>query len=568
MNDNRKHSKSNGRNRGSNRRNKGKGKEMEMNVEDVKFNKADLPHVITSCKSNNDPAWYGHIYPLLKDVASLPYSIPVGTAFNPYSKPLYQQGSVMPAPSNPYHTVPGVMTIEIAPTLGVAKDSTSAPNIAAQQLYTLVRKANSGAVNYDKTDLMMLVLAMDSAYMLYEMLLRAYRTLGVYNYMNRYLPDALMISTLFSPELANNMADFRGVLDLFAYQLASINVPDQFAFIQRHSWLFSNYYKDSDSQKAQIYSFIPQKLFVWTEGTGDAPTSLKATYIADLFQTNTPAGEHPIISNLTQIRTAINTIMKPLLGSQDVGTMSGDLAKAFGEGGMIKIQAVEDHAAIEPVYDMEVIQQMMNATIIDADIKGDDIVQEQSDLTAGPYLVSKPYIESNMPLISSRKSLLNVRADDPNPELTMVATRLCAVVDNVPASEEAPYIHYITSCGTEIVPRAYVWRFVPDANGFVNIDNATALEVNQDFRVILNVTSVASDEAEALALIATFDNHPSIYIWEMVAASGSGQFSGVNLRAIMQDFDNYTFLEDSTITQLNDVAVMSEFAVKDYGVGI
>lgn len=256
-------------------RNRGKGKEMEINVKDSMVNKADLPHVITSAHSNNDPSWYQNIPELAKDVATLPFSLPSGLRTNP----LPAVSNVAPGATT--YSSPAIMTVSLMPTIGYSDAPTSAANIAAQQFYTLVRKANSGAVNYGKTDLMMTLLAMDSAYMLYEHLVRIYRTLGTYNYMNRYMPDAVLSALGASSALGNSLADFRGVLDLFAYQLASINIPDQFDIIHRHSWLFTNIYTDAKDIKAQMYAFVPHGLYVWTEGSASQPTYLKYVQMND-----------------------------------------------------------------------------------------------------------------------------------------------------------------------------------------------------------------------------------------------------------------------------------------------
>ena len=254
-------------------------------------------------------------------------------------------------------------------------------------MYTIVRKANSGAVNYDKTDLMMTIIAMDNAYMLYEILLRAYRTIGKYDPNSRYMPDGLMFAQGFAPALQSELANFRGVLDLFCYQLGSINIPDEFDFIKRHSWMFTNVYADAASSKAQLYMYKPNGLYVWKEGSGNKPTYLEWTPWANLFNTGEP------ISTVDQIQYAIDKVMQPILGSADIGTISGDIAKAFNESGMIQFQPVSQYEAIEPVYSMEVIQQMMNSFIVGTELhtgttgkyNANDVYVDYSNTTSGPF---------------------------------------------------------------------------------------------------------------------------------------------------------------------------------------
>lgn len=104
---------------------------------------------------------------MVKDVASLSFNLPYGTR------------SGLPSPSNRESrvttSVPGILTIRFVTSLGVANGSVaSAINVAAKNIYSYVRFANSGARNYDSPDLMMYLLAMDSAYMFYAYLTKLY----------------------------------------------------------------------------------------------------------------------------------------------------------------------------------------------------------------------------------------------------------------------------------------------------------------------------------------------------------------------------------------------------------
>lgn len=404
-----------------------KPKEVEVDLAQDRINKADLPHVVTTATKNNDPSWYGHIYPVVNDVASLPFNQQTGL----YENVMPELVQLKPEPGQDRtvdvtydmttRSIPGIMTFSVDP-LVVANGPTDPINVAAQQMYTITRKANSGSINYDKTDLIMLIQAMDSAYMLYEDLLRVYRLFGSYDYMNRYLPDAVIASLGYSPSLRTELSNFRGVLDMFAYQLASINIPDQFDFIHRHSWLFTNVYKDADNSRAQLYAYKMNGVYVWTEGVDGKPTHL--TYVSrnSLFNQNQ---DPSYVAKLTDIQSAIDKVMQPLLGSQDVGTISGDLAKAFGEAGMINIKPVADHESLFPVYDMEVINQMMNANIATGlNVLG--VFANYEDTTSGPYIESHAYTD-RLDFSVTHNYLLNYHGLEPTPEMNLVTTRFMYV---------------------------------------------------------------------------------------------------------------------------------------------
>lgn len=535
-----------------------------------------MPHVVTDSKASNDPSWYTHIYPLAKDVASLSFNVPTGQIFDAtlHADSTYPEGWTGPRfswdtrtsglPNYGYYTVPGIMMLEVTPILGACTGPNDAANIAAQEEYTMVRKANSGAINYDKTDLMMLNLAMDSAYMLYEYLLRAYRTFGMYATMNRYMPDALLQAQGFSPALNTQLANFRTMMDMFAYSLASINIPDQFDFIKRHSWMFTHVYKDSPLEKASMYLFRPAGFYVWTEGEGDKATYLHYTERKFLFNLES---EDAMITSLEQIQDAINKIMTPILGSQDVGTISGDLAKAFGEGGMIKIRPVEDHEALIPAYDMEVISQIENARIFHQ-VSNLDVVQQLSDTVAGPYLEQNIRLNSFDAVKRFLKPLLNLHSASPTPEEIVVATRLIGTVGDPVVETDWSYFT-VDSVGTEIVTGCTIYQF--------SISVATGKRVLKEIEVYQEMpvgdmptanpsilAAKAANLATVSAAMTAFAHHPTIYLigrqseqWDKV--SNPGVFAGV-----LQDYDNYVWLEPDSIRNMNTAAVLSEFAVKDY----
>lgn len=517
----------------------------------------DNPHVITGARKNNDPKWYTNIGPLASDYASLPYSYPLGVGLpvqnsNKSSNTIFLSDSKNSA---------GIITLDVAPGIGVCNNSTDPANIAAQQLYTMVRKANSGAINYDKTDLMMVVVAMDSAYMLYEELLRAYRCLGVYNTMNRYQPDALLRSLGFNPKIGNNVADFRGVLDLFAYKLASVNIPDQFDIIHRHSWLFTNVYADSDDKRAQMFAVKPDGYFVWTEGASSEPTKLKYTARKAVY--GLPDSSE-LVSNLDQIRHAIDTIMEPILGSQDVGVISGDLAKAFGDGGMIKIQPVQAHEALQVTFNTEVCHQIMNAEMVPyGSLTNADITVNMGNLTTGPQLIYQPKVLLNNVAgtvhnpIRERNHLINLKGMSPSPETNLVATRYNLVLGEKDAQDVCP----VMSCGTEIVTNATMYQFHINTSGIIT--DISTQSVRSDV-ILAESQFVGLTQSVLIGMCqrSHFNYSPSLHMW-LAKEDGALKYVGVQ-----QDINDFTWIDDETMSALNTVCVMSEFSAKDFSLSV
>lgn len=526
--------------------NRGRGntrsKEMEVNIPDASINKADLPHVVSSSRADNDPNWYMHIYPAVLDVASLPFNIPLGTHYDNLVPGVTSNPAIV---NSNYSTVqPGIMVLRLAPTAGVSDTPTSPINIAAQQIYALDRQANSGAKNYDKTDLMMLIQAMDSAYMLYEELVRMYKTFHTVDYMSRYMPDTLLYAEGFSPSLAGSLADIRAAINYFAYKLASINVPDQFDFIHRHSWLFENVYVDSKGATPQMYLYKPDGYYQWTEGTDDEPTSLR--YIGREALYGASSGT---VSDISQITSAINNLLDPILGSEDAGIISGDLAKAFGANGMIKIQPIVEHEMLNLAYSPEVLHQVMNAMPLGV-VSNNNITQDLSNTVVGPQLVCRPAIvpSNQTDLITRHKKLLNFH-DYPHDQAgIMVATRLTFSLGEAFGTNQ----RYLASCGTEICVSVLVYY---DSIGIAS--NPTVVQLTMEMGNVGNLNLNLTTALRQVAARSKFDYAPTAYLWN--TESDQATYYGE-----IQDVDDYTYIDDSIIQKLHEAAIMSEYAVKDW----
>lgn len=508
---------------------------------------------------DNDRRWYRNLLELFKDATNFSFNPVSGLRWNILNGKKFMNSTTGTTVDTGKlaKTAAGIIRYDIAPTIGVCSGPTHAPNVAANQIYAMVRTANSGAVNYDTTDIMLTGLSLDSAYMLYETLLRVYRSLTMYKPSNRYYPTALVQAMGFSMDLQKDMANFRAVLDNFTYKLASINFPDQFDLIKRHSWLFTNIYTDSPQHKAQMYFFMPSYLYVYKEGVGDDPTYLEPVQFKALAGL-TGSLEEQYISTLDQISKMIDTIMNPILGSQDIGIISGDIAKAFASGGLITFSPVESYPVLEAVYSEEVMTEIENMEISGGIYSVSNRVTVNYDSTvSGPYLVCEPEVILGPSLDSTdymlrcvRNSILNCHKNDPDGDDVMVATRFKFTLDNNPVKNNAInlYTTKFLSTGTEIVERAVVCVLDPTTNKlektFINSSNVA-------------IQSTASWTVEAVTqilLLAQFDWAAPMYIFE-VNTDDTVTFKGTTL-----DIDNYLMMQDIDVQVLNEVANMSLFS--------
>lgn len=596
----------------SNRRSRGKtrNKEVELNVDEKDINTADLPHVVSKFrgKKANDPQWYTTIgSAIVRDMANLSFGEVVGAEYL-YRKrrdgfiPLFVDAtstgktSYVVTPSRLWSaaTVPGILTFHLMPSIGVCKDPTDAPNLAAQQLFTLIRKELRVSQNYDKTDVMMLIVAMNSAYMLLEELVRAYKTMGNYNAENRYVPQAQLQAMGYNPALMEQLAEIKGILDIFSYQIGSINIPDQFTFISRSSWLYSNIYTDAPSPKAQQYIYAPDGYYVWTEGQEDSPTYLKYVEREQLFTGEPALDNHNfMVTETDQIWRAINSIMQPILGSADVGQISSDIARAFGDGGILNFREIENtNVGLQPVYSPEVVEQMSNATILphpakwnETEMPNCNIVPELNNLVAGPFLVHQPAFQGktilqqyDMAAKTLRKTLLNYRMGVPSPEYNLVSTRLVTLLSGSDAANDQSIGQRVESCGTEICVGATFTQMMAGQGSLAGTLTPVTSKFYQDVSWVaiaatgkdVETADVSMDDETyqelitSICAISAFDNHPTVYNWKVLRTGTGGIQASMAFAGTIQDFNIYTWLPDELVKNLNNTALLSEFKAKDF----
>lgn len=230
-----------------------KPKDKEYDKSDFKSESSETEH------KYNDPMWYAKNEAMLSDAASYSYNAPVGS-----SVPIVMSNTTYSTTSPT--SVPSVLALRTLPTIGISKDAASPANLAANNIYSFVRYQNSGAKNYDQADLMLYLLAMDSIYSCWNWLKRMYGYMAVYSQYNKTMPSALGLADgINTTDSISGLADFRLFLNRTAAQISSFCVPAVMPYFIRHSWMYSNVYRDSDTNKAQMYMFVPAGFYQYNE---------------------------------------------------------------------------------------------------------------------------------------------------------------------------------------------------------------------------------------------------------------------------------------------------------------
>ena len=413
------------------RRSGSKAKDREQKCEST--SKTD-PKEVERSKSN-DWRWYAQNEQLLRDTASYSYNYPLGSIVR------RTRTGDQPADTN---SIPGVMAVHTVPAFGGSQSPTSAINVAVRNIYSFVRHANSGHTNYDAPDLGIYLMAMDSLYSFLSYLRRIYGVVMTFSYTNRYYPTAVVNAMdVDFEDIHRNIADFRAYINSLAVKVGSMCVPASMSYFTRHMWMYEGYYVDTDQDKAQTYLYVPDGFYKYTLNNVDQSGALELTLLR-------PQGFHVASSGVADLDLLTfkdlhdygDALLAPILSSEDMNIMSGDILKAFGSNGIYMIPMIPENYVVLPTYNEEVLDQINNATLVGFPTKATNPSSSGSafinmliqDPTHGwlmnplQFKVTTPgavtnIISFNADALTSKK-MINFNHGDIGPANTMVASRL------------------------------------------------------------------------------------------------------------------------------------------------
>lgn len=477
---------------------------------------------VSNVRDYNDPSWYNASNQLVVDACSIGFATPLGI-------PLKVHGAEI--------QVPGICRINYVPSIGLSVNNISPINMAAQSIYSYINYANSRNPSYDRTDLMMYLLAMDSAYSYLSTMKRIYGIARLYSATNRYMPETLIrsMNVNFS-DIILNLADFRAYINTYAWKLGSFFVPASFTYLKRHSWMNYNVFSDSDKIfKSQLYYYHQEAYYKYNETTSPTGTTL-------IYTPEPGAGIGS--AGFAELQEFGDKLLAPLLDSQDVGIMGSDILKAFGESGLIKMTTIGEDFTVDVAYSPEVLSQIQN-TIAVGDLS---VSQHAADITQSNGYISQALkvatSASNKYIKQVDNYFLNMPMTNPSPDEVMVSTRNMSWVD------KSDQVH----SGADAVTKLYFYNDAGSASSRVEVKSSMYVSTT-------NAASIISTYKDVLSVVPAFNMHPRVVIGADITGSDARTFYPV----ILGDFDNYTPLPLIDLQKMHEVALLSMFAVPQYG---
>lgn len=505
---------------------------------------------------NNDAKWYYKAKAVLDDVASYSFSTALGRRIH-FEKMFPAVPGVTAGPGSGGATIPGVMAIQVLPVPGISVDAQSPINLASQNVYSYIRYKNSGGKNYDAPDLMLYFYAMDNLYAAWNWGKRIYGYTSTYSQTNTYLPEALAVAdNVDLSSFRSNLADFRAFMNIAADRISAFCVPATFSIMIRHSWIFTNLFKDSNTRKAQTYMYTPGGFYQYDETSSPQGGRL------NLIGLNIKGTESKV--TFSSYMQMLNSMINALQYSEDIGVMSGDVLKAYGESNLFTLSLISADYRVEPVYSKEVLTQIENAIFfgypqfIADNISTFDIYQDPDT----NFIKFQPVLDIGATTLAAQfGNFVNFHWDNPTSEDVMVATRInmAYVYDD---SNTGHHTLTFTDCGSELAFRCNIIYLAPEAT-LNTVDSGGPLSPQ-----VLSVHTAAFgnagytnaqevDYAFVVWAVSAFDWAPQVYFRLWTGATPQQSLIMPSFR----DWDVFTYCDANDYEAMNLLALLTEFNV-------
>lgn len=447
--------------------------------------------------------------------------------------------------------IAGLMVIDTIPTYGKMVDANSAINVAAFDLYTMDRAANSGASNYDAPDLMQYILAMDSASMFISYLKTAYGLMKEFRTLNRLYPRAILEAMGFNyANYLDNLPAFRSFINIAIAEFNAKKVP-ALPIFDYHYNRFSTIFKDSDNEKSQLFVYRLKGLYEFVDAN---PTPNQAGFLAyhDLQEDN-------VFSSLDTVIAEWNTIIGGIQGSGTFYNMSGDIQKAWNSFAQIpempedyRTPILKDSIQLKELHNATITKPLSHGEVYNAPLNiYQDVQTNQLRQTIQSLQGTAPNPGPVDFGITITDRIINTDSETPSPSevVTMTANM---VYGSVAYAGSNTMKATITDYGLFIYSNAYIWAFRNNAYQSV-----------ADFGTYINEATDFTTEAAFAHFQAGLDQFswkPLNYVYQ-TANPGSATVNVQFQPEPLNDLDNFTTVHKITVQNIQKANTLGAFNV-------
>lgn len=523
----------------------GEGNKTERRAEE------EVDTALKQYKSRSNPwTWYGAYPEYAEQVTNLAFGIPLGQPID------LGNGDTT--------TNAGIMILHFYPTPGNSVDLNSPLNRQAFKFQTYLRSIQRAAASYDAADTIMYAMAIDSLYMYWSMMRRAYRTANLMSPVNKYLPRRLLQAQGIDPSICENLADFQSYINNFAISIGRFTMPKEFDINLRHMWMCEGVYLDSSSNRSQMYCFVPMGFYQYdnTVTTGSQLVMQPWQSIDD---------PNPTLHTFSEIVALGNQLLNAVINDQDTANISGDLFRAYPESSIMTLPVLDAAEIIIPVYDETVLSQIENSVAVGAPYASNSAtsptypkITQDPSVNNGAVLFDWYYTGGlvasglggyyvyNYPLMYPN-AVLNSHSSNPTSGEIMEMTRLTPVTEQTVELNNTGIRLGLQSHGSDIIAQYMI--------GVTSFTNPAAIRWLQSrtntiyYRTDTSALLSGSNGLEWIALSEQFDWAPLIYIASVTPVAGAAP--SVDFRFFAADVDNMTVASATQMFNIHEAAMLS-----------
>lgn len=494
--------------------------------------KQQVKEARSAAPDKNDWRYYAISEQIARDFGSLPYNVLSGVGFDLTAEKM-QFGSLGQHPTTAVVSFSeremSVLRLNCVLGPGWTTTKTEGINMAAAQVYTAIRRRNSGAKNYEAADAMLYILGMKEVYALYWTCSRMLKTAGLFAIENHNLPETLLFAmAVDSDDLVANIANYRGRLNLLASKINALAVPKYFTAFKRDAFILSNIFADSTSMRGQMYLYLPNGYRTYSPKTSEKGGEL---VYADVDNT---AGKR---WTFNQYLDRLSSMIDALFLDDDVNTISGDILKEFGSENLFSVPEVGENEVVRPVYDEDALAQIENSTAAGTFVPNNTTGSKISwNITqSDQLLVYKPtfsdYVANVAPMIQyiPTSLIFNSHKDAPDFRDNLEWSRCMTV----------PVYTQDTSGNSQVELHS----------GNETITSYSLIQKKNSSLLMNNLIDLTPEDHEIAAILKLmqYDWHPILYFpW----SNGSS----IDSMAIGGDLKKYTVVNSGTISDMHNAA--------------
>lgn len=282
-------------------------------------------------KSCNSPAYYDRNPELTSTAGAIQWDYATGEQL----ELTYDDNDV----NTTRFVIPGIYNQHVVCIPGIADQSKESPlNMAMVGITAALRSKNSGAWPYNTTDVIKVMIAVDNIYTAIQYAKYLYGLTTAQASVNKYFGEGVFHAHNFNYVASRReLANFRNELNTQIIKINAYRVPLLFDVFRRHVDLWSQIFIDGNDAKCQMYQYVPDAFYIWTEGAETTDWKLRCTPISEWYDETT--------SQLTfdGLIKMISHMIGQVVASESFGNMIADMSKVFGGEAITTDQITVDY---------------------------------------------------------------------------------------------------------------------------------------------------------------------------------------------------------------------------------